>query len=183
MKLNLSLGSIFSCIFLSFLNLSSMEGGRVDGSMAREGMGFHRYHGGYHGSAGGYGYGRAYGAFHRHFGTYSHRGYDRYGNPGYVRNEADPYENFAAQQSAADRQHLSTIQRKTGFRGGSQAAEMRAARALGNRPRGGKYWGYYNSYYNYGLYPWYNYGDPFYYYQKADYYPWYYGYNPGWLWW
>ncbi len=80
--------SLLAAVFTG-CDLSAMEGGRIDGSMSREGMGFHQYHGGYHRSDGGYGYGRAYGAYGRHFGRYSHRGYDRYGSQAYVRREAD----------------------------------------------------------------------------------------------
>jgi len=171
--------SVVSIIIMAD-NLVAMDGGRVDGSMSREGMGFHQYHGGYHRSDGGYGYGRAYGAYGRHFGRYSHRGYDRYGSQGYVRQEADPRDNIVAKRVDVNagrrpiaKQHRDSYATK----------QARTERALLNKPRGGQYWGYYSPDYQYGLYPWYNNGDPHYYYQKADYYPWYYGYNPGWLWW
>lgn len=167
--------SIFSCLVTAY-DLLGMQGGRVDGSMMREGMGFHQYHGGYHRSMGGYSYDRAYGAYGRHSGRYSHRGYDRYGSQGYVRKEANPRDNVVVPLTnpAAGRPAVAKSHRDI-------AADQ--DRAVTNRARGGRYWGYYSPYYQYGLYPWYNYGDPYFYYQKADYYPWYYGINPGWLWW
>jgi len=175
--------TIFSNVFIG-CNLFAMDGGRVDGSMSREGMGFHQYRGGYHRSDGGYGYGRAYGAYGRHFGKYSHRGYDRYGSQGYVRKEADPRDNMVARSTNVNegRKPIAGARRDNSSEG-AQNSTLRTDRALLNKPRGGQYWGYYSPDYQYGLYPWYNNGDPYYYYQKADYYPWHYGYNPGWLWW
>lgn len=176
----------FSIIFLLLHhNVQAMDGGRVNGSMAREGMGFHQYHSGYHRSDGGYGYGRAYGAFGRHFGRYGHRGYGRYGDIGYVRKEADQKENIVAYQSdsLAVKRPGATKYRNISNPAIEAKREARRQRAIDDRQRGGQYWGYYSPHYQYGLYPWYNNGDPYYYYQRADYYPWYYGYNPGWLWW
>jgi len=169
-----SLKSI-SFIFLSFplvfyATLIGIEGGMVESGMAREGMGF-KHRGDYHRSHGGYGYGRAYGSFGRHFGRYGHRGYDRHGSMGYVRREANPNDNIVASSSNG---HLNS---------NGNARAIRTTKALENKSRGGKYWGYYSPHYQYGLYPWYNNGDPYYYYQRGDYYPWFWGYNPMWLWW
>lgn len=147
-------------------SIYSMQGGRIDGSMAREGIGFHTYHGGMHRSIGGYSGGRAYGAYGRHFGQYGHRGYARYGDQAYVRKEAKPVVENNPEE----------MNRSIG------------AGREGNRPRriqadrGGNYWGYYNSPDWDGEYPWNYYGLPHFNYRKGDYFPWYYGYNPVYLW-
>lgn len=170
-KKNLSLWGILSLIFIT--NSFALGAVSVQSRVIRPGKNC-----GHNRSTGRYDCPESYRSG-RHFGKYSHRGYVRYGNQNCSKNKFTPAE------YACDRKSLASPNQNlcNSTSNGRSCSAMRAEQAVDNKPRGDKYWGYYSPYYDYGLYPWYNYGDPFYYYQKADYYPWYYGFNPAWLWW